>query len=84
MVQIRMNHICRKNLAAEVGMSITVKLFTEAVELSKVVVGKIGGCASTATPEKHEQNTLIQYFSDSYRPICRDDIFEVKTPFGTM
>ena len=47
-------------------------------------MGKIGGNASTATPEKHEQNTLIEYFSDSYRPICQDDIFEVKTNLGTM
>lgn len=73
--KIRMNHICRKNLAATVGHAVTLKIFTEAVELAKVVVGKIGGFASTATPEKHEQNTLIHYFSESYRPICRDDIF---------
>ena len=52
--------------------------------MTRVVVGKIGGNASTATPEKHEQNTLIEYFSDSYRPICQDDIFEVKTNLGTM
>ena len=49
-MKIRMNHICRKNLAAMVGDAVTVKIFSEAVELDRVVVGKIGGTASTATP----------------------------------
>lgn len=48
--KILMNHICRKNLAAEVGDFVNVKKFTEAVDLMKVVVKKIGGCAPNATP----------------------------------
>jgi hypothetical protein len=50
---IKMNHICRKNLAAEVGDFVHIKLFTEAVEMTKLIVKKIGGFASNATPEKH-------------------------------
>lgn len=45
-----MNHICRKNLAAEVGDFVNVKKFNEAVDLMKVVVKKIGGYAPNATP----------------------------------
>lgn len=72
---LKMNHICRKNLAGKIGDSVKIKVFTEAVELSRVVVKKIGGYASTATPENHEQKGLGQYFEEGCRPICRDDVF---------
>lgn len=49
-----------------------------------MVVKKIGGIASTATPENHEQSELAKYFSEGFRPICRDDLFEIKTQIGTM
>lgn len=49
-----------------------------------MVVKKIGGSASSATPENHEQMTLVEYFENSYRPVCRDDIFEVKSSIGLM
>ena len=52
--------------------------------MSKVVVKKIGGFASNATPEIHEQTELGKYFSEGTRPICRDDIFEIKSHLGTM
>jgi hypothetical protein len=40
---VKMNHICRKNLAAEVGEFVKIKIFEEAVDMKKVVVKKIGG-----------------------------------------
>ena len=50
----------------------------------RVVVKKIGGLAPKATPQNHEQNELTKYFSEGFRPICRDDLFEIKTQLGTM
>lgn len=81
---VKMNHICRKNLAAEVGDFVRIKIFKDAVDLKKVVVKKIGGYAPKATPENHEQNGLVKYFAAGFRPICRDDLFEIKTQLGTM
>jgi hypothetical protein len=40
----------RKNLAAEVGDLVSVRMFKCAVEFSKLVVKKIGGYAPNATP----------------------------------
>jgi len=45
-----MNHICRKNLAAEVGDFVQIKLYTSPVNMEKMVVKKIGGFSSKATP----------------------------------
>lgn len=50
---ILMNHICRKNLAAQVGDIVNIKLYNKAVDFTKIVLRKIGGYAPYATPENH-------------------------------
>ncbi len=81
---ILMNHICRKNLAAQVGDIVNIQIFDKAVNFSKIVLRKIGGFAPYATPENHEQNSLTEYFSNGYRPVCKNDLFEIKNQLGTM